>query len=173
VTHTHTLIAFLLVALFTQGSIAQTNDILPESIFFKGTSADTNTAASLSSTGTSIRITSLGSRSLLASDGGTLTIPESGGKATYITATADGGLIIREPGPNNSTYVIPRSDGGLVVRGPDRTSIYVTPVKNDYVKISGPRFNRQRTNVTSSPDGKSITIWTRGGKTYEVTLPTK
>lgn len=75
--------------------------------------------------------------------------------------------MIREPGPNSVTVVTPTSDGGMIIRGGDSARFIVTP--DGTVRSLG-RKNKA-TRVTTSSDGRSVTIWSRDGRTYTVPMP--
>jgi len=160
------------MAFLTLHAMAQTNFLMPGA-FIQGSKRNTNVVYSLTSTNRAIRIVTLGAENYATSDNGSLIIPDGRGDSTYISGTADGGLQIREPGANNYTYVTPKSDGSLIVKGPSGPSIYVRPSGGGYANISRLKRDKNSTYVTSSADGKSITIWTKSGNTYSVSVPEK
>lgn len=119
-------------------------------------------------TGIWINVSGWGSENGDLSSKGVISIPESGGKKTVISATADGGLTIREPGGGNLTRVTPMSGGGLVIRD-SGSPVYAIPEGNGSIRITGP--GRNTLNAVASRDGKTITIWTRSGRCYTIPMP--
>lgn len=163
-------IAFILMAFMSLHALAQTNYLLP-SDFKQGVKRNTNVVYSLTSTNRAIRVVSMGAENYTTSGDGSLIVPVGNGDSAHIYGTADGGLQIREPGVNNNTYITPRSDGSLIVKGPSGPPIYVKSSGDGYANISRLKRDKNATYVTSSADGKSITVWTANGNTYSISVP--
>jgi len=91
-------------------------------------------------------------------------VPEGVSSYAEVRTNSTGGIVIRETRFNSTTVVSPTENGGVIVRGPNNTRFVVTP--QGIVQSDG-RKNRY-INVTTSSDGKSVTIWGRGGILYTI-----
>lgn len=127
----------------------------------------TNAVGISGSKGETIRVAGVNSNAMNFSKGGSMIIPEPGGRATYIRTTSDGGVMIREPGLSSVTTISPVSDGGMVIMGRDRRPIFVTP--DGSVRSFG--HDNKSSRVITSSDGSRVTVWGREGRTYTVPMP--
>lgn len=91
------------------------------------------------------------------------------GRDTYISSTAGGGLAIQEPDELRPFRLTPLANGAVRVRTPDNGQFLVRA--DGSVRSVGRQSGRSQ--VTTSRDGKSITIWGADGTTYKIPMPGK